>query len=173
MLISPWRSDDQEQMIKQLFEEDEHFSNKQHLQSNLMKLVGEVLLLVEPNSQGMAFNPRITLELTRSFKDLSEHEKSIFQQLYNEYHFNRHEEFWRQQALWKLPPLLNATNMLICGEDLGMIPASVAGVMQLLNILTLIPKKKNGRRVVLSEDHKHRYQDLPKPTTNAVRRLSC
>ena len=37
----------------------------------------------------------------------------------------------------KLPALKEATNMLICGEDLGMVPHSVPVVMQQLGILSL------------------------------------
>ena len=54
-----------------------------------------------------------------------------------DFFFRRHEEFWRQQGLVKLPPVRYATNMLICGEDLGMVPASVPGVMKELGILGL------------------------------------
>jgi 4-alpha-glucanotransferase len=113
------------------------YAGKKHLESGLMRLVGNVLLLEEPGSQGTAFNPRITLNTTRSYKELNEYEKDVFMTLYNDYYFKRHDEFWRQQAVWKLPALLEATNMLICGEDLGMIPKTVPGVMKDLNILSL------------------------------------
>ncbi len=39
--------------------------------------------------------------------------------------------------MWKLPPLIDSTNMLTCAEDLGMIPACVPAVMQQLEILSL------------------------------------
>ena len=39
--------------------------------------------------------------------------------------------------MWKLPPLLEATNMLTCAEDLGMIPNCVPAVMSNLQILSL------------------------------------
>ena len=107
------------------------------LEKQVMKLAGEVLLIEEPGSGGKFFNPRITLNTTRSYRDLSTYEREVFDKLYNTYYYGRHDEFWRQQALWKLPALLQATNMLICGEDLGMIPASVPGVMQDLNIVSL------------------------------------
>ena len=54
-----------------------------------------------------------------------------------DFFYHRHNEFWREQGLRKLPPVRYATNMLICGEDLGMVPASVPGVMQQLGILGL------------------------------------
>ncbi|MFI3240827.1 MAG: 4-alpha-glucanotransferase, partial [Bacteroidales bacterium] len=37
----------------------------------------------------------------------------------------------------KLPALVEATNMLVCGEDLGMVPDCVASVMDNLKILSL------------------------------------
>ncbi len=39
--------------------------------------------------------------------------------------------------MWKMPPLLEATDMLACAEDLGMIPDCVPAVMQQLEILAL------------------------------------
>ena len=48
----------------------------------------------------------------------------------------------------KLPPLLSATRMLVCGEDLGMIPHCVPQVMNDLQILSLevqrMPKDPNS-----------------------------
>lgn len=119
-----------------------HFSqsNKldlQHLVSPLYQLVSEVLLIEEPGSNGTSYNPRITLQKTQSYQALDEYEKEIFNALYQEYYFSRHETFWRDQAVQKLPALLDATRMFICGEDLGMIPASVPGVMKDLNIIPL------------------------------------
>ena len=49
------------------------------------------------------------------------------------------------QALEKLPVLKRVTNMLVCGEDLGLVPACVPDVMQQLGLLSLdvqrMPKK--------------------------------
>ena len=39
--------------------------------------------------------------------------------------------------MWKLPPIIDATDMLTCAEDLGMIPDCVPAVMSALEILTL------------------------------------
>jgi 4-alpha-glucanotransferase len=57
--------------------------------------------------------------------------------MYNEYFYQRHNTYWQQQALWKLPAILDASDMLICGEDLGMIPATVPTVMHEMNIMSL------------------------------------
>lgn len=111
-----------------------------HLQvwsPKLLSLLTEVLLIEEPGSNGLYFNPRITLQTTYSYRDLDDYGKKAFDRLYTEYFYHRHNEFWKNQANNKLPALVNATNMLICGEDLGMIPATVPEVMQSLNIIPL------------------------------------
>jgi 4-alpha-glucanotransferase len=128
---------DNQVKIKQLFIENTEWVTKKHLEKGLMSLVSEVLLIEEPLSNGSAFNPRITVHTTRSYKELNDFDKYIIDQLYEDYFFKRHDDFWKQQALWKLPALLQATNMFICGEDLGMIPNSVPSVMHDLNIVTL------------------------------------
>jgi len=122
--------------IKNYFDFNQ-IKNKEHIEKGLLHLVSEVLMIEEPNSNGQYFNPRITLNKTISFEELPDYEKPIIQKLYSDYYFSRHNEFWKRQAYQKLPALLCASNMLICGEDLGMIPDSVAEVMKNLNIITL------------------------------------
>jgi 4-alpha-glucanotransferase len=58
-------------------------------------------------------------------------------QLYENFFFVRHNEFWKQNALKQLSNILSECSMLICGEDLGMLPQSVPDVMRNLNILSL------------------------------------
>jgi 4-alpha-glucanotransferase len=53
------------------------------------------------------------------------HSKHVFRRLYYDYYFHRQEELWKENALKTLPVLLNSSNMLACGEDLGMVPACV------------------------------------------------
>jgi 4-alpha-glucanotransferase len=106
-------------------------------EKNLLHLMTEVLLLTEPGSNGQYFNPRITLSTTQSYSHLDHQTKTKFNDLYNDYYFTRHDEYWKQQAIWKLPAILDASDMLICGEDLGMIPKAVPGVMKDMNIISL------------------------------------
>jgi 4-alpha-glucanotransferase len=47
---------------------------------------------------------------------------------YDDYFFHRQEQLWRENALKTLPALLNSSDMLCCGEDLGMVPACVQPV---------------------------------------------
>ena len=70
-------------------------------------------------------------------ENLSDLQKESFEALYNDFFYHRHDEFWRLNALRKLPELLGATGMLACGEDLGMVPDCVPGVMEQERILSL------------------------------------
>lgn len=45
------------------------------------------------------------------------------------------EDLWRANALRTLPVLMGASEMMVCGEDLGMIPACVHPVMERLGLL--------------------------------------
>ena len=60
-----------------------------------------------------------------------------FEALYTDFFYHRHDGFWRRNAEKKLPELLSATGMLACGEDLGMVPDCVPGVMVGESILSL------------------------------------
>ncbi|MBQ2608214.1 MAG: 4-alpha-glucanotransferase, partial [Paludibacteraceae bacterium] len=80
---------------------------------------------------------RISIYQSHSYTELYDDQKEILMRIYNDYFFRRHTEFWRQSAMRKLPTLINATGMLCCGEDLGMVPACVPDVMHELQILSL------------------------------------
>ena len=107
------------------------------VQAVLLKMMSEVIFIEENQNGQSVYNPRITVHTTYSFQCLPDNQKRIVQALYDDYYFRRHDEFWKKQALWKLPALLDASDMLICGEDLGMIPHSVPDVMRSLNIMSL------------------------------------
>jgi len=77
------------------------------------------------------------MEGTSSYQWLNEHVRRQLSELYVNYFFRRQNDFWRQQAMQKLPALKASTNMLICGEDLGMVPDCVPGVMKDLGFLSL------------------------------------
>lgn len=108
-----------------------------HLKEGLFQLIANVLFLSVPESNGQHFHPRIDFLKISSFKELDGHLQHKLEALYNDYFYHRQEDFWKEQAMTKLPAMKAATNMLICGEDLGMVPASVPGVMKELGILSL------------------------------------
>ena len=104
--------------------------------SALYGLTGEVLFIEDPRKPGH-FHPRISAQHTKSYQWLSQWEKERFNELYNDFFYHRHNDFWGALAMEKLPALVDATNMMCCGEDLGMVPACVGPVMQNLGILSL------------------------------------
>ncbi len=110
---------------------------RRQLKEGLFSLTNEVLLLNAVSSNGQLFHPRISMQHTRSYQELDNDMQHKLNELYNDYFYHRQEDFWRQQALTKLPPITQATRMLVCGEDLGMVPACVPGVMDELGILSL------------------------------------
>lgn len=106
------------------------------LKDKLYELISDVLFLKDkehPNS----YHPRISIARTNSFTELDDYIKHKVYNLYIDYFYRRQEHIWREQAMIKLPALLFATNMLICGEDLGMVPDCVPGVMNDLGIISL------------------------------------
>jgi len=102
----------------------------------LYNLISNVILFEEEGSEGKQFHFRIAVETTPSFRYL-EWDQSRLKDLYIDYFFRRQDFFWREQAMKKLPSLKAATNMLVCGEDLGMVPDCVPDVMKQLGILSL------------------------------------
>jgi 4-alpha-glucanotransferase len=104
--------------------------------NGLNALLDEVLFIEDPVEKGK-YHPRISAQFTYRYKALSDYEKWCYDRLYNDFFYRRHNDFWYGKAMWKLPPLIDATNMLVCAEDLGMIPDCVPAVMNQLEILSL------------------------------------
>ena len=96
----------------------------------------EVLFVKEPSRPG-CWHPRIDGDKTTLFAALPEPLKERYRQLHQDFFWHRHNAFWEKGAMEKLPALLRSSDMLCCGEDLGMIPPCVAPVMERLAILSL------------------------------------
>lgn len=127
---------DNQRKVKEHLEEMDHYGDP-GLRSKLFQLHSNVLLIEDPKGGGEAFHPRIDLQKISSFQYLDAHQQHLLNEVYNDYFYHRQEDFWKEQAMTKLPAIKEATNMLICGEDLGMIPACVPEVMHELDLLTL------------------------------------
>jgi 4-alpha-glucanotransferase len=107
------------------------------LKLGLYDLISNVLFFEQEGSRGQEFHFRISMEKTLSFKYFIPHIQNKLKDLYIIYFFRRQDDFWKKEAMQKLPQLKSATNMLICGEDLGMVPHCVPDVMKQLGILSL------------------------------------
>lgn len=120
---------------------EQHFLGKNDPQSNLLRnglfeLINNVLFVVDRKDPNL-YHPRIAVQNEPVYESLTPSEKTAFDQLYTHYFYHRHNDFWYHEAMKKLPELTDSTRMLVCGEDLGMIPDCVKGVMDELRILSL------------------------------------
>ncbi|MCE5206481.1 MAG: 4-alpha-glucanotransferase [Porphyromonadaceae bacterium] len=124
-----------QQKIDRLFigQEDE---KKRRIHDGLLTLCTEVLFIRDRHDQHK-FHPRITAQYTYSYRYLDDHVKEAFNRLYDDFFYRKHNYFWREQAMQKLPVLLSSTTMMACGEDLGMVPDCVPSVMNELQMLSL------------------------------------
>jgi 4-alpha-glucanotransferase len=127
---------------------EEHFAlpeqseGNEKLKPGLFELISNVLLFREENLPGEdpvadRFHFRISMESTSSFRHLIPHEQEKLRLLYINYFYHRQDDGWKKEAMQKLPQLKAATDMLVCGEDLGMVPPCVPEIMQQLGILSL------------------------------------
>ncbi|KAL0316723.1 UNVERIFIED_CONTAM: 4-alpha-glucanotransferase DPE2 [Sesamum radiatum] len=128
--------------LKSCLEKSIVLESEEKIRRNLFDLIQaseiwENVVLIKDREDSKKFYPRFNLEDTSSFSDLDEHSKNVLKRLYYDYYFQRQETLWRQNALKTLPVLLNSSDMLACGEDLGLIPSCVHPVMQELGLIGL------------------------------------
>lgn len=122
-----------EQHFDTLEQDDHHAKIKQ----GIFDLISNVILFEEAGTNGMEYHFRFGMEDTSSFKNLEWGLQQQLKELYVNYFFRRQDEFWKKEALQKLPALKRVTNMLVCGEDLGLVPDCVPDVMRQLGLLSL------------------------------------
>ncbi|PTN04332.1 4-alpha-glucanotransferase [Mangrovibacterium marinum] len=115
-------------------EEEQLEIDKLRLRNGLFDLVANVILVSTGHNQ---WHPRIAMTQTSSFAELDFWSQERLRTLYDHYFYRRHEDFWYQKGMEKLPAITSVGNLLVCGEDLGMIPACVPKAMTELNILSL------------------------------------
>lgn len=126
-----------QRQVEQYFatlEQDEHHAR---IKQGLYNLISNVILFEEPGSNGQQYHFRFGMEGTSSFRNLEWGTQQQLRELYVNYFFRRQDDFWMKEALQKLPALKRVTNMLVCGEDLGLVPACVPEVMRQLGLLSL------------------------------------
>lgn len=126
-----------QQKVEQYFSTQEKNEFNTLIKQGLFDLISNVILFEHEYSNEQQFHFRFGIEATTSFKYLDHQTQHQLKNLYIDYFFKRQDDFWMQEALQKLPALKRTTNMLICGEDLGMVPACVPDVMKQLGLLSL------------------------------------
>ena len=118
------------------------------LRDGLYALISNVLF-VRDRKDANKFHPRISAQFDFTYEALYDSDKEVFNRIYNDYYYRRNNQFWYREAMKKLPRLVEATRMLVCAEDLGMVPDCVPWVMNNLKILSLelqsMPKDSHVR----------------------------
>jgi 4-alpha-glucanotransferase len=125
----------QRKVVDYFATQEKNEKNKQ-IADGLLGLLDEVLFIEDPEQRGK-YHPRISAQFTYIYRSLNDYERWCYDRLYTDFFYHRHNDFWYGKAMWKLPPLIDATNMLVCAEDLGMIPDCVPAVMNNQKIIAL------------------------------------
>ncbi|HCY88687.1 MAG TPA: 4-alpha-glucanotransferase [Chitinophagaceae bacterium] len=110
--------------------------NKQHVRQPLFDLLGNVILLRDDRQSG-AYHFRISMQTTASFNHLSGYEQGVLNNLYHDYFFEKQNGLWHQGVQPKLNAIQQGSTMLICAEDLGMVPDMVEDVLNEREMLSL------------------------------------
>ena len=135
------------------------------MKEGLLQLLSNIILIKDDDQD--AYHFRIDMHRTLSYQHLDTHTQVRLKEMYIDYYYKKQEHLWQQEALKKLPVLKKATDMLICGEDLGMVPACVPDVMEKLALLSLevqrMPKYSNSLFVPL---HNIPYLSVVTPSTH-------
>ncbi len=107
---------------------------RERIREGFKNILHEVLLIsIKPGE----WHPRIMLSETVRFQRLPYDLQNAFRALHDDFFYSRHNDFWKEMATIHLGGMLKNCNMLVCGEDLGMIPESVPVVMKRMQILSL------------------------------------
>lgn len=110
--------------------------NSLWIRDGLFRLAANVLFLEDPQQTDM-YHPRIQAYKEPVFQVLSHDERDAYMRLYNNFFYQRHSFFWGKCGYDRLSRIFGQSAMLVCAEDLGMLPDCVAPVLDALRILTL------------------------------------
>jgi 4-alpha-glucanotransferase len=137
-----------QKLVELFFTNIESSEEQDRIKQGLYDLISNVIFFEEVGSERSLFHFRFNMDQTASFRYLEWNTQQQLKDLYVNYFFGRQDEFWKREAMKKLPALKRTTEMLICGEDLGLVPGCVPDVMKQLGILSLeiqrMPKDPRG-----------------------------
>lgn len=149
---------DTQRKIEAVFAEKVDDEDYLNLRDGLYSLVSDVLFVRDRKNPNL-YHPRIAAQHGFAYQNLSCSRKEAYNRLYNDYFYHRHNHFWYREAMKKLPVLTQSTRMLVCAEDLGMVPDSVAWTMNNLRMLSLeiqtMPKEL-GVEFALTQNNPYR-----------------
>jgi len=126
-----------QRQVETWFATREQNARNAKLKTGLFDLISNVILFEVEGSQPRHYHFRFSMADTTSFKNLPPRTRAQLSELYVDYFFRRQDDFWMREAMQKLPALKRVTNMLVCGEDLGVVPDCVPVAMKQLGLLSL------------------------------------
>ena len=135
-------------------------------EQQLFNFVSNIILLKDSLSD-KSYHFRINMHQTYSYQQLEDEQKNILNTLYNQYFFENQNELWQKEGTATLSMLAKSSKMLLCAEDLGMVPPFTEKVLADLNILSLqiqqMPKIDNEQ---FSDTHNAKYPCVVMPATH-------
>lgn len=153
-----------QQHVEDLFQEGK-ISEK--IKFGLFDIISNVLFFEVEGSNRTQFYPRYAMHFLRSYAELDDHTKKGLDELYIHYFYHRQDGIWYQSGKDKLPALKRSTNMLICGEDLGMMNPAVTAVMNELSILSLeIQRAPKSNKIAFAHPNDAPYLSVVTPSTH-------
>lgn len=133
----------------------------------LFDLISNVLFFEVEGSNGTQYYPRYGMHFLSTYTDLDDYTKQKLDELYINYFYHRQDGNWYNSGMEKLPALKRATNMLICGEDLGMMTPCVTSVMKELGILSLeVQRAPKSNKIEFFHPSNAPYLSVVTPSTH-------
>ncbi len=137
-----------------------------HFQHGLFELLANVMAFKD-DELASHYHFRINMFDTDSYRAMSHFEQEIVNRLYDDYFFHKQNVLWEEEGIKKLAALKSSTNMLICAEDLGMVPKMVESVLNNMQMLALevqrMPKKPGE---IFSNPYNAPYLSVVTPSTH-------
>jgi 4-alpha-glucanotransferase len=132
-------------------------------QQGLFDLIANILLFRDENG----YHFRINMNQISSYKWLSDHEKSLIDKLYHNYFFEMQNDLWKHEGEMKLEMMTESSDMLLCAEDLGMVPYFIEKVLKNLDILSLqVQQMPKDSASAYSDTRKAKYESIVMPATH-------
>lgn len=109
----------------------------EEITKTLFDFFNNVCLLQDEADEDL-FHPRFMMQTTSSHAELPSDEwRRLLYNLQEDYMHQRQDKLWKRNGLERLPMMKEASDMLVCGEDLGLVPECVPSVMDETCIVSL------------------------------------
>ncbi len=138
-------------------------ADRLRLERGLLDIAADVMMMEVDGG----YHPRISWDATETYRRMSDEQRGEFDALATHFFHYRHSRLWEATGRASLPAVIEATDMLACGEDLGMVPDFVPGVMNELGLLSLeIERMPKALGAWISDPGRAPYLSVVSPGTH-------